>query len=94
MSKVPQKHVQLVRQAQKNATDHELRFAHDGFRVLFPRSPTIEQLDGYIGGLSMVLAITEGGHVSHPALQAIALMLGIGMDEVVRMFEAANKKGG
>lgn len=92
MSKVSKKHVELVRQTQTSATDLELRFANEGFRVLFPFPPTIQQLDGYIGALSMVLSIAEGGHMSEPALKSVALMLGIGMDRVIAIVEAEDQK--
>jgi hypothetical protein len=85
MSKVPAKQVTLVRQMQATATDHELRFADEGFKALFQHPPVITQIDGYIGALSAVLTITEGGHLSEPALKAIALMLGRGMDEAVAL---------
>jgi hypothetical protein len=94
MSKIPQRQVELVRKVQASATPQEQRFARDGFRALFPQQPpTIQQLDGYVGALSMVLTITEGGHLSEPALRGVALMLGVGMDQIVAMVDEF-KKGG
>lgn len=85
MSNVPERYVRMIRQIQAGATEQEQKFARGGFRALFTHPPTIQQLDGYIGALSMVLTITEGGHLSDSALRAVALMLGMGMDEAVAL---------